>query len=201
MPPGTRDGEAPPQAAGHDPERKAREALARGDRDGALAVLVQAYGPALYRFCRQMVADPDLAKDVHQSTFLQAFEGLEGFGGRFLFRAWLYRIARHRCLDALKIARRRAKRFSLPGELPESPDPKAGADVSLGERDRIAAVRRCLGELAPHIRAAVLLRFQEGFSYEQMAGHLRERAPTLQARVARALPVLRRCLEAGGLAS
>ena len=205
MPPGTRDGAAPPQVppqtTGHDPEQKAREALARGDRDGALAILVQAYGSALYRFCRQMVADPDLAKDVHQSTFLQAFEGLEGFGGRFLFRAWLYRIARHRCLDALKIARRREKRFPRTGELPESPDPNAGADVSLGEKDRIAAVRRCLGELAPHIRAAVLLRFQEGISYEQMAGHLRERAPTLQARVARAMPVLRRCLEAQGFAS
>jgi RNA polymerase sigma factor (sigma-70 family) len=192
---------AAPRAAGEDPEQEAREALVRGDRDGALAILVRAYGPALYRYCRQMVADPDLAKDVHQATFLQAFEGLEGFGGRFLFRAWLYRIARHRCLDALKIARRREKRFPGAGELPESPDPDPGADVSLGERDRIAAVRRCLGELAPHIRSAVLLRFQEGFSYEQMAGRLRERAPTLQARVARALPGLRRCLEAQGFAS
>jgi RNA polymerase sigma-70 factor (ECF subfamily) len=189
---------AAPRAAGEDPEQEAREALARGDRDGALAILVRAYGSALYRFCYQMVADPDLAKDVHQSTFLQAFEGLEGFGGRFLFRAWLYRIARHRCLDALKIARRREKRFPRTAELPEHPDPDAGADVSLSEKDRAAAVRRCLGELAPHIHSAVLLRFQEGFSYEQMAKLLRERAPTLQARVARAMPVLRRCLEAQG---
>ena len=175
--------------------------MARGDREGALAVLVRAYGPALYRFCRQMVVDPDLAHDVHQTTFLQAFEGLEGFGGPLMFRGWLYRIARHRCLDALKAARRREKRFALVGELPERPDPDAGADVSLGEKSRTAALRRCLGELAPHIRAAVFLRFQEGFSYEQMARLLRERAPTLQARVTRVLPVLRRCLEAQGFAA
>ena len=184
-----------------DPEQEARDALARGDRDGALSILVRAYGTALYRFCRQMVADPDLAHDVHQTTFLQAFEGLQGFGGRMLFRAWLYRIARHRCLDALKTSSRREKRFALVAELPERPNPDAGADVSLGEKDRTAALLRCLEELAPNVRSAVLLRFQEGFSFEQMAGLLRERAPTLQMRVARALPVLRRCLEGRGFAA
>jgi RNA polymerase sigma factor (sigma-70 family) len=184
-----------------DPEQEARNALAQGDREGALAILVRAYGTPLYGFCRQMVVDPDLAHDVHQTTFLQAFEGLESFGGRMLFRAWLYRIARHRCLDALKAARRREKHFSLVAELPEMPNPGPGVDVSLSERDLSAAVRRCLEELAPHIRTAVLLRFQDDLSYEQIAEICRERAPTLQARVARALPVLRRCLEGRGVAS
>src|SRR5215207_976245 len=154
---------------GDDPEQEMRDTLARGDREGALAILMRAYGSPLYRFCRQMVADPDLAQDVHQTTFLQAFEGLEGFGGRASFRSWLYGIARHRCLDALKIARRREKRFALVGELPEKPNPGAEADVRLGERDRNEALRRCLHGLASHIRTAVLLRFQEDFSYEQMA--------------------------------
>jgi DNA-directed RNA polymerase specialized sigma24 family protein len=73
--------------------------------------------------------------------------------------------------------------------------------LSLAERDRNEALRRCLGELSPHVRTAVLLRFQEGFSYEEMARAVRERAPALQARVARALPVLRRCLEGRGFAA
>jgi RNA polymerase sigma factor (sigma-70 family) len=110
-------------AESHDPEREARDALARGDPEGALASLMRAYGSPIYRFCRQLVADPDLAQDVHQTTFVQAFEGLAGFGGRGSFRAWLYGIARHRCLDALKIARRREKRFTLAAELPEKPAP------------------------------------------------------------------------------
>jgi len=186
---------------GDDPEQEAREALARGDREGALAILVRAYGSALYRFCRQMVADPELAEDVHQTTFLQAFTGLESFGGQLLFKAWLFRIARHRCLDALKIARRREKRFLLFGELPETPHPGPEAAMSLDEQDRTAALRGCLGELAPHVRTAVLLHYQEGFTFEQISRISRERAPTLQARVARSLPVLRRCLEARGFGS
>jgi DNA-directed RNA polymerase specialized sigma24 family protein len=42
------------------------------------------------------------------------------------------------------------------------------------------------------------LRFQQGVTYEEMARREGERPATLQARVARALPVLRRCLERGG---
>ena len=72
-----------------DPEQEARDALARGDRESALAALMRDYGSPLYRFCRQMVADPDLAQDVHQTTFLQAFEGLASFGGRASFRSSL----------------------------------------------------------------------------------------------------------------
>jgi RNA polymerase sigma-70 factor (ECF subfamily) len=42
---------------------------------------------------------------------------------------------------------------------------------------------------------AVLLRYQEGFSFEEMGRICRERPGTLQQRVARALPVLRACIE------
>jgi DNA-directed RNA polymerase specialized sigma24 family protein len=42
---------------------------------------------------------------------------------------------------------------------------------------------------------AVLLRYEEGLSYEEIGRMSRERPPTVQARVARALPVLRRCLD------
>jgi RNA polymerase sigma-70 factor (ECF subfamily) len=46
----------------------------------------------------------------------------------------------------------------------------------------------------------VLLRFQQGLSYADIERLTGERATTLQARVVRALPLLRRCLEQQGLA-
>ena len=51
--------------------------------------------------------------------------------------------------------------------------------------------------LAPRVRTAVLLRYQQGLSYPEIARLSNEKAPALQVRVARALPLLRRCLEAG----
>lgn len=183
-----------------DPEQAALEALNRGDREGALNVLMDAFGVAVYRYCRQMVVDPDLADDVHQLTFVQAFEGLARFARGSSLRTWLFGIARHRCLDALKSRRRRTARFEAPGELPERPAAGRAVEDLLAARSVTRALERCLAELAPPIRTAVLLRYQEGLAYPEMAEVCRDRPATLQARVARALPVLRRCIERQGVA-
>ena len=57
----------------------------------------------------------------------------------------------------------------------------------------------CLTRLSAEVRAALLLRFHEGMTYEAMAAVCAEKPATLQARVARAMPLLRRCLRAKGL--
>ncbi|HEY4597102.1 MAG TPA: hypothetical protein VIJ02_11915, partial [Thermoanaerobaculia bacterium] len=59
-----------------DAEHDALAALERGSSAEALAVLMRVYGSAVYRYCRQMVADDDLAQEVHQMTFIQAYESL-----------------------------------------------------------------------------------------------------------------------------
>jgi RNA polymerase sigma factor (sigma-70 family) len=174
------------------------DALEQGDRDAALRLLMRAYGPAVYRYCRQMVGAGDLADEAHQLTFVKAYEGLARFARRSTLRTWLLGIAHHRCLDVLKMSRRREKRFPLTAELPERPSPAPTAEEDLTGRSRVQALGACLRELAPHIRAAVLLRFQQGATYEEMSALEGERPATLQARVVRALPVLRRCLERKG---
>ena len=183
-----------------DPERSVLAALDRGDPEEALAVLMRAYGTSLYRFCRELVADPDLVDDVHQMTFVQAYEGLPRFARRSSIRTWLFSIARHRCLDALKMDRRRRRRFGRIEEVPDQPGPGKSSEERLADRSLAAALEVCLRKLAPRIREAVLLRFQQGLSYADIERLTGERATTLQARVARALPVLRRCLEEQGVA-
>ncbi|HEV8631013.1 MAG TPA: RNA polymerase sigma factor [Thermoanaerobaculia bacterium] len=182
-----------------DPEREALAALERADREAALTLLMRAYGAALYRYCRQLVDDEELAQDAHQMTFVQAYEALAGFGRRSSLRTWLFGIARHRCLDLLKMDRRRRRRFGRLAEAAERPDPGGGADRGLVARSLADALAACLRELVPRIRSAVLLRFQLDLSYPQIAELSGERAATLQARVARALPALRRCLEERGV--
>ncbi len=186
--------------ASPDPERAALAALDRGSPDDALAILMRAYGTAVYRHCRQMVMDDDLAQEVHQMTFVQAHEGLARFARRSSLRTWLFGIARHRCLDLLKMHRRRHKRFGSIEEAPDLPEPARSAEDHLSERSVARVLESCLRGLAPHVRAAVLLRYQQGLSYPEIARLSNEKAPTLQVRVARALPLLRRCLEEKGVA-
>ncbi len=183
-----------------DPERAALAALDRGNLDDALAVLMREYGTVVYRYCRQMMADDDLAQEVQQMTFVQAYEGLARFARRSSLRSWLFGIARHRCLDLLKMHRRRHKRFGPIEEAPDLPKPGGSMEDRLSERSVARVLESCLRGLAPRVRTAVLLRYQQGLSYPEIARLSNEKAPALQVRVARALPLLRRCLEEKGVA-
>ena len=168
-------------------------ALSGGERRRALTLLMDAYGDAVYRFAHEMTRDATVADEVRQQVFVEAFRDLDDFGHRSSFRTWLFGIARHRCLDATKLRNRWVRRFKN-----ESPDePVETLDLARElDRPRIARVlEHCLQKLAPAAREAVLLRYQQELSYDEVGQVTGERAGTLQQRVARALPVLRRCVE------
>jgi RNA polymerase sigma factor (sigma-70 family) len=175
-------------------DQQALAALRAGDRRTALTRLMQTHGGGIHHFCWSMLGDRSLSDDVHQAVFVQAFEKMGSYRGEGSLRAWLYGIARHRCLDAAKVRRRWRLRFVL------APDPEPAADPApavehASDTDRhAAALADCVRRLAAHVRMAVLLRYQEGLSYDEIARMSQERPGTLQARVARALPLLRACI-------
>jgi RNA polymerase sigma factor (sigma-70 family) len=169
------------------------------DRDEQIAELMEAHGEAVFGYCLRVIRVHALAEDVTQQVFLEAYRDLDRFAGLSSPRAWLFGIACHRCLDALK----KQQRFSALIENNEEavaafedPGPGPGEHVDRGQL--VAALEECLGQLSPEIRATVLLRFQTGATYEEMSERLGASADTLQVRVARALPVLRRCVKKKG---
>ena len=180
------------------PEKSALAALANGDPDAALSVLMEAYGNSVFAYCYQVMKNRHLAEEVLQETFFQAHRGFARFAGKSTLRTWVFSIAHHRCLDALKKERNQAKKVQAMAELPEAADPAPGPDGSFAAREFVEVLRECLQRLSPEARAAVLLRFREELTYPEMSAACGVREATLQARVTRALPVLRRCVEAMG---
>lgn len=196
MTPGPRTDEAAPTEAAAPPDGDVLALIARGDTRPALEALMARYGGSVHRYCRQMLRDEALVDDVHQQVFVQAFRDLPRFEQRSALRTWLFGIARHRCLDAIKIQGRRDRRFLLddePGATDAAPGPSPLDQLSTAEL--AGALERCLDELAPATKSAVLLRYREGLAFDELAHQLAEKPGTIQARVARALPVLRKCLE------
>ena len=177
-----------------DPDSDVLDLVAKGDMTGALRRLMQRYGGAVYRYCRQELRDGTLADDVHQQVFLHAHRDLGRFSRRSAVKTWLFAITRNRVLDAAK-SRRRAQAHIESDDATAVPDPKPSAGERLDDRRLYEALLLCFERQPDHIRTALLLRFQQGFTYEDMAEVCGEKAGTLQAQVSRALPVLRACIE------
>jgi RNA polymerase sigma-70 factor (ECF subfamily) len=172
-------------------------ALQDQDRRRALTLLMRRDGERVYRYAFAMTRDRQLAEEVRQQVFIEAYRDLGTFAGRGSVRAWLFGIARNRCLDATKTNWRWGRRFKneppdFDDEAPTDDDPGHRLD-----RGRLAAiVARCLQRLAPAAREAVVLRYHQELSYDEASKVAGALPCTLQQRAARALPVLRRCVDA-----
>jgi RNA polymerase sigma-70 factor (ECF subfamily) len=92
---------------------------ARAGDQTAFAGVVGPLRPELQIHCYRMLGSLEDAEDVVQETLLRAWTRLDTYAGRASFRAWLYAIATHACLDAL----RRRKARAWPTDLAGPADP------------------------------------------------------------------------------
>ena len=68
--------------------------------------------------------------------------------------------------------------------------------MSVGNEPSHDIMMACIEELPEHSREAVRLRYLEKLSYEEISKRLGIRAGVAQARVARIMPLLQKCVEA-----
>lgn len=164
------------------------------DLDRALQLLMQRHGEAMYRYCCTALGCESQADDVLQQVFIEAYRDLRTFSGRSTLRHWLFGITRHRVLDQKRVVKRNLQRQrQLKNDA--APDPRPLAAEQIDDVQLRQALLACISGLGEHVQSALLLRFQQGLSFEEMAEICSEKAGTLQARVARALPLLRECIE------
>jgi RNA polymerase sigma factor (sigma-70 family) len=187
--------EAGEAACGEDPDHDIVALIQHGERAAALTSLMRRHGTAVYRYCREELHDRTLADDVHQQIFIQAHRDLERFAARSTLRTWLFAIARHRVLDAAK-SRRRAEAHIEEDDTADAPDPSPPPDERLDEARLQQALIACLREIGEHVRGTLVLRYQQGLTFEELGAIFGDKPGTLQARVMRALPMLRTCIEA-----
>lgn len=123
--------------------------------------LFRAHAAELGRYLVAMVRDRALAEDLLQDTFIDALRARDRRTAVADERAWLYGIARHRALRALRRDRRFRRalvRLGGSGEAAQEDDEAIVAVLDLLER-----------ELTPELRALVLLRYVHGFQAAELA--------------------------------
>jgi RNA polymerase sigma factor (sigma-70 family) len=122
-------------------------------------VLLDEHRVDLYRFL-VATSGPVEADDVYQETWIAALRAYPRLRRADNLRAWLFRIAQNKAVDAHRARGRRA----LPLAEPPSP-PTAGELSPDGEPELWERVR----DLPPKQRTAVFCRAVLGMPYEELA--------------------------------
>jgi RNA polymerase sigma-70 factor (ECF subfamily) len=177
-----------------------------GDED-AFRELTDPYRHELQLHIYRIVGSVQDAEDLLQETLLAAWRGLEQFQGRASVRAWLYRIATNRSLDALRAKRRRPDDMRRMTEVPEPsrrtepiwlqpfpdvllagiPDDAPGPEARYEVKEAIAlAFIVGLQRLPPQQRAVLVLRDVLGFRAGEVAEMLETTKPSVNSLLRRA---------------
>ena len=186
-------------------------ARARVGDEKAFRELTDPYRRELQVHIYRIVGSPQDAEDLLQETLLAAWRGLEQFEGRASLRAWLYRIATNRSLDALRASRRRPEDLQRMTEMPEPtrygdaiwlepfpdvllegiPDQAPGPEARYEAREAIAlAFIVGLQHLPPQQRAVLVLRDVLGFRAGETAAMLDTTEQAVNSLVRRARAAL-----------
>jgi RNA polymerase sigma-70 factor (TIGR02960 family) len=180
---------------------------AKAGDEHAFAALVEPHRHELQLHCYRMLGSLQDAEDLVQETLLAAWRSLGGFEERASLRAWLYRIATNRSLNALRERGRRPAveektmappptRYVVPSWLepyPDSalPDPTPGPEARYEQREatQLAFVAG-LQQLPERQRAALVLRDVLGFNTEEVATMLDATPQSIKAALQRARATL-----------
>ena len=101
---------------------------ARAGDEQAFRELTAPHLRELHVHCYRMLGSLIDAEDLLQETLTAAWRGLDGFAGRSSLRAWLYRIATNRCLNAIRDTKRRRPAEPVPPFDP--PEPSRRGEVT-----------------------------------------------------------------------
>jgi RNA polymerase sigma-70 factor (ECF subfamily) len=164
--------------------------------------LVHRYERELYRYLARYLGNPTLAEDVFQNTFLQIHlkRGLYEDGRPF--RPWLYAIATHQAVDALRKAGRhptvsldqRLTHYQQEAEAGSLLDllvnEGVGPLAELQEQERQQWVRQSIERLPDTLRQTLILAYHQDLKYREIADLLKIPVGTVKSRLHAALSKL-----------
>jgi len=169
----------------------------------AFEILVQRYSTPLFNFTCRFLGDYDQACDILQQVFLQLYISLPNLRTGDPLKAWLFQVARNRCLDELR--RKHAIHFSDLESLNDDdelsplatmPDTDPLPEELAERRDLQQCLQKAIQTLPPKFRSVVLLRYAGQLSFSEIGQALAMPEATAKTYFQRAKPLLRAAFRA-----
>jgi RNA polymerase sigma-70 factor (ECF subfamily) len=156
--------------------------------------LVETHQRMVFSLALRVTGEYGTAEEVAQDAFLELYRGGERLESEDHVRFWLRRVTVHRATDAI---RRRAVRPEAAAEefFEEAHGPEAADGAGIGNGMNAAVVARLeelLQGLPEAMRVAVVLRYQEEMSPDEIAKLLGQPVASVKSNLQRGLQLLRR---------
>jgi RNA polymerase sigma-70 factor (ECF subfamily) len=170
----------------------------------AFEFLVNRYHRQLASYIRGFLKDNDQIYDVLQHVYLQLYFSLPKLLRNVSLKAWLFQVARNRCLDELRKRRRKAEvQFSILeredreeglSPLENIPDPEPLPEEITERSELQGSLHAAIVSLPPKFRSIVHLHCFRQLTFAEIGRTLKMPETTVKTYFYRSLPRLRRAL-------
>ncbi len=167
------------------------------DGDGAsFGLLLEKHRSSVVYFLYRMVQDQSVAEELAQEVFLRVYRSRTSYEPTAKFTTWLFRIATHLALNALRDGKNERLHERLDAGSRDLPvrqvsDSRPTAEESMVYQARLDEVRRAVGMLPEKQRAAVLMHKYHEMEYAQIARMLKCSESAVKSLLFRAYETLR----------
>ncbi|HLK68808.1 MAG TPA: RNA polymerase sigma factor [Bryobacteraceae bacterium] len=177
----------------HDAELMLR--VKDGD-SASFGVLLDKHRSSVVHFLYRMVQNHAVAEELAQDVFLRVYRSRSTYEPTAKFTTWLFRIATHLALNALRDGKNERLQEHLDDDSSDLPvrqvsDTRPSVEQSMVYRARLDEVRRAIKTLPEKQRAAVLMHKYEEMEYSQIAAVLSCSESAVKSLLFRAYETLR----------
>jgi RNA polymerase sigma-70 factor (ECF subfamily) len=162
----------------------------------SFGVLLDKHRSTVVHFLYRMVQNYAVAEELAQEVFLRVYRSRSTYEPTAKFTTWLFRIATHLALNALRDGKNERFQESLDDDTSDMPvrqvsDRRPSVEQSMVYQAKLDEVRRAIGALPQKQRAAVLMHKYEEMEYSQIAGVLSCSESAVKSLLFRAYETLR----------
>lgn len=160
----------PPESIKEKPDREVWKAFDNGD-ELAFNLIYRSHVKRMYHYGSQITKDTELIKDCIQNIFISLRRKRGALGEVLCIRAYLFKILTREIVKNLKAEKLSELRFEEIKDqfFPISICPESIMIQREKEMANKELVREALGQLTSRQRQAILLLYEEGMSYKEVA--------------------------------
>ncbi len=165
--------------------------------DGAgFGTLLEKHRSSVVHFLFRMVQNHAVAEELAQEVFLRVYRSRGTYEPTAKFTTWLFRIATHLALNALRDGKNERVQERLDDDTNELPvrqvsDRRPSVEQSMVYQAKLDEIRRAITALPEKQRAAVLMHKYEEMEYSQIAKVLNCSESAVKSLLFRAYETLR----------
>ena len=157
-------------------------AAVAGSDATAFERLFQLYEKRVYQYVCTLIYEPTLAEEVVVDTMMAVWKGAGSFSRSSRVSTWIFGIARHKALDALRRTGRHYHDVALDEAL-ELPNAQESPAESVNRKQVTVITQRALSALSREHQEILRLVFYEEMPYEEIAVLLSIPTNTVKTRV------------------